>query len=325
MGITPTELIWHNGQFVPWHEAKVHVLAHGLHYGSSVFEGVRSYETPRGPAVFRLTDHLRRLFDSARIYRMTIPYTLEHLVEACKQTISRNRLGASYLRPVVYRGFGTFSLAPGNATPIEVAIAAIRWGAYLGQEALEKGVDVCVSSWIRPPSAAFPVLAKAGGHYLNAQLIASEAARHGYVEGIALDSNGTLSEGSSENLFLVKNGTVYTPPLAASILGGITRDTVLTLARAANIPIVEQAMPREMLYIADEVFFTGTAAEITPVRSVDGLLIGQGKAGPVTTSLQSAFFGLFSGQTDDRWGWLELVHEHPRGPQAEFASGVTTA
>ena len=307
MPIKPASLIWHNGELVPWEKATIHVLTHGLHYGSSVFEGIRAYATPRGTAVFRLASHLRRLYESARIYRMEIPYTPEQLTGVCREVVRANSLRSAYIRPIVYRGFGSLTVVPGDDCPIEVAVAAIEWGAYLGKEALEQGVDVCVSSWTRLAPNTMPSLAKAGGNYLSSQLIGMEAKRHGYVEGIGLDSQGNLSEGAGENLFLVRDRIIYTPPLTASVLPGITRDSVITLAHHLGYEVREQALPREMLYVADEVFFTGTAAEISAVRSVDGLTVGAGGRGPVTTALQKAFFGLFNGETEDRWGWLELI------------------
>ena len=308
MAIHPTEYIWHNGSFVQWHEATTHVLAHGLHYGSSVFEGIRAYETPDGgAAAFRLKGHIQRLFESAKIYQIEIPFPVERIERPCLEVVALNGLRAAYIRPIAFRGFGTFSLCPNGQTPIEVAIAAIEWGAYLGSSALRDGVDVCISSWTRLAPNTVPVLAKAGGHYLSSQLIASEAARHGYAEGIALDGSGCLSEGSSENLFVVRDGVIYTTPMAASILEGITRDTVLTLAKEQGMTVREQALPREILYVADEVFFTGTAAEITPVRSVDRIQVGDGRPGEITRRLQQAFFGLFDGTTPDRWGWLEPI------------------
>lgn len=305
MPIKTTEWIWHNGQFVPWQEARVHVLTHGLHYGSSVFEGIRVYPTPSGPQVFRLPAHTRRMFDSARIHRIDIPYSPGEISAACREVVSRNGLSSAYIRPIAFRGYGEVGLAPPKGHPVEVAIAAWEWGAYLGAEALEQGVDVCVSSWQRVAPNTIPALAKAGGNYLSSTLVSLEARDRGFAEGIALASDGTVSEGAGENLFLVRDGAVITPPTTASILQGITRDSVLTLARTLGIDIREQTIPREMLYIADEIFLTGTAAEITPVRSVDRLAVGSGTRGPVTRRLQDAFFGLFDGRTADQWGWLE--------------------
>jgi branched-chain amino acid aminotransferase len=306
MPIKAVRSIWHNGRVVPWEEATVHVLSHGLHYGSSVFEGIRAYETDRGPALFRLGEHLRRLFASARIYRMEIPYSREVLAAACHDMVRANDLRSAYLRPIVYRGYGSLSVA-GDDVPICVSVAAMEWGAYLGAEALENGVDVCVSSWPRWAPQVLPAAAKAGGHYLSSQLVTLEAKRHGYAEGLALNAEGYLAEGAGENAFLVSDGVVYTPPLASTILPGITRDTVITLAREQGFEVREQNLPRESLYLADEVFLTGTAAEITPVRSVDGLTVGAGRRGPVTAALQSAFFAVVQGRADDAHGWLERV------------------
>jgi branched-chain amino acid aminotransferase len=311
MPIKATQTIWFNGKLVPWEKATVHVLTHALHYGSSVFEGIRAYETPKGVCIFRLTDHTRRLFDSARIYRIDIPYTEEQINAACKTVIAVNGLNkGAYLRPLVFRGYGEIGVTPKVDPPTEVAIAAMEWGAYLGAEGLENGVDVCVSSWQRVAPNTIPALAKAGGNYLSSQLIGLEARRLGFAEGIGLSPDGLVSEGAGENLFLIRDGLIYTPTLAASILGGLTRDTVLRLARERGLEVKETAIPREMLYLADELFFTGTAAEITPVRSVDRIKIGSGKRGPITESLQKAFFGLFEGRTPDKWGWLEYVDMH---------------
>jgi len=305
MAIKQSELIWHNGRLVPWHQATVHVLAHGLHYGSSVFEGVRAYATPAGTAIFRLRPHVRRMFDSARIYRIEIPYSQEAIGAACHEVVRANGLKSAYIRPIAFRGYGSLTPAAGDETPIEVAIAAVEWGAFLGEESLERGVDVCVSSWARVAPNTLPAMAKAGGNYLSSQLITMEAKRHGYAEGIGLDASGFLSEGGGENLFLVRDGIVHTPPISAAILPGITRDSVITLARQLGYEVREEPLPREAIYCADEAFFTGTAAEVSPIRSVDGLVIGEGRRGPVTAALQKAFFGLFTGETEDRWGWLE--------------------
>ncbi|TLY80523.1 MAG: branched-chain amino acid transaminase [Gammaproteobacteria bacterium] len=308
MPIPATQFIWFNGKLVPWEKATVHVLAHALHYGSSVFEGVRAYETPRGVAVFRLRDHTRRLYDSAKIYRINIPFSADQLNEACRQVISANGLTrGAYIRPIAFRGYGEIGVTPKIEPPTEVAVAAWEWGKYLGQESEEQGVEVCVSSWHRVAPNTLPALAKAGGNYLSSQLIGAEARRLGFAEGIGLAPDGTVSEGSGENLFLVKDGVLMTPALAHSVLGGLTRDTVLRLARERGIEVRECAIPRELLYIADEAFFTGTAVEITPIRSVDRLAVGAGKRGPITETLQTAFFGLFSGQTADKWGWLDYV------------------
>lgn len=301
-----TDYIWFNGQLVDWDKATVHVLTHALHYGSSVFEGLRCYDTPRGPALFRMTPHIRRMFDSARIYRMEIPYTPEQIGAAIRETIKANRLRSAYVRPVAYRGYHTISLDI-TGTPVEVAIAAIEWGSYLGADSLERGVDVCVSSWNRFAPNTMPALAKAGGNYLNSILVKAEALHNGYSEGIVLDSGGMVSEGSGENLFVIRDGVMMTPPFSSSILSGITRDTVLQLAREQDIPLKEQVIPRELLYIADEIFFTGTAAEIVPIRSIDGITIGAGQRGPLTARLQAAFFDIVLGEREDPYGWLEYV------------------
>ncbi len=306
MPITPTKYIWFNGELVPWEKATVHVMTHALHYGSSVFEGIRCYSTPNGPAIFRLAPHVRRLFDSSKIYRMELPYDLEQIGAACKAVVRENGLQSAYLRPLVWRGYGEIGVFP-LKNPVEVMIAAIEWGAYLGADALENGVDVAVSSWSRPAPNTLPAMAKAGGNYLSSQLVVMEAVRHGYAEGIALDTNGMLSEGSGENLFVIRDGVIYTPPITAALLPGITRDSVITLARELGYEVREQNLPREVLYLADELFFTGTAAEVSPIRSVDQITIGAGKRGPITTAIQKLFFGLFSGETEDKWGWLEYV------------------
>jgi len=305
--MTTSKLIWMNGEMIPWEKATVHVMAHALHYGSSVFEGLRCYETPNGPVIFRLSAHTRRLYDSAKLYRYEIPFTADQMEQACIEAIRQNELTNAYIRPLVFLGAGSLGVVPNEDVPVDVMVAAIEWGAYLGEDGMNNGIDVCVSSWTRTTSAALPVLAKAGGHYLNAQLIGGEARRHGYVEGISVSASGTVSEGSAENLFIVRDGEIFTPPLAASILGGITRDSVMTLARELGYTVTEIDLPRELLYIADEVFLTGTAAEVTPVRSVDQIKVGNGSRGPITEALQSAFFGLFNGQTKDQWNWLTKV------------------
>jgi branched-chain amino acid aminotransferase len=308
MPIRESKYIWFNGEMVPWEKATVHVMTHALHYGSSVFEGIRAYETPQGAAIFRLREHIRRLFDSCRIYRMDPPFTPDQVFEACRAVVRENGLKNAYIRPLVWRGYGEMGLNP-LRSPVEVMVAAMEWGAYLGAEGLEHGVDVHVSSWQRVAPNTLPAMAKAGGNYLSSQLIVMEAARNGYAEGIALDVHGWLSEGSGENLFLIRDGIIYTPPVTAALLPGITRDAVITLAQQLGYEVREQNLPREMLYLADELFFTGTAAEVTPIRSVDKLPVGSGKRGPITTAVQKAFFGLFSGETEDRWGWLTPVAE----------------
>jgi len=300
---TYPEWIWHNGLVKPWREATVHVMAHALHYGSSIFEGIRSYKTPDGPAIFRLSDHLKRLYLSAKVYDMVIPHTRDELASACREVLKANGLEQAYLRPVAYRGLGGFGLSAD--TPIDVAIATWPMGPYLGPEALENGITACVSSWQRMAPNTIPAGAKAGGNYLSGQLIAREARRLGFGEGIALASTGLLSEGAGENLFLVMDGALHTAPVSAALLNGITRHTLITLARANGIEVVERDLPREYLYLADEVFMCGTAAEVTPIREVDGKQVGAGKAGPITQRLQKLFFGLFDGRTKDEWGWLE--------------------
>ena len=299
------EWIWHNGAIKRWAEATTHVMSHALHYGSSVFEGIRCYETPDGPAIFRLTDHNKRLYASARIYDMAIPYTLDEINAACREVIKRNNLTRAYLRPLAYRGLGGFGLSAD--TPVEASVASWHMGPYLGEGALETGIDACVSSWQRFAPNTIPAGAKAGGNYLSGQLIAREARRLGFGEGIALASTGLLSEGAGENLFLVFDGALHTTPVSAALLNGITRNTIITLAREAGIEVVERDMPREYLYLCDELFMCGTAAEITPIRSVDGRQIGAGKAGPLTLRIQELFFGLFNGRTPDKHGWLERL------------------
>lgn len=306
MSFKGAKLIWMNGRMIPWDQATVHVMAHALHYGSSVFEGIRVYKTPGGAKVFRLSDHIQRLYDSARIYRMPIPFEFPVLVSACKDVILANNLtNGAYIRPIALRGYGEIGLAPKEGHPVDVAIGAWEWGAYLGADGMEKGVDVCVSSWQRVAPNTVPALAKAGGNYLSSQLISTEARRLGFAEGIALSTDGTVSEGAGENLFVIRDGVMFTPPAASSILTGITRDTVIKLAARHGLQVREISIPREMLYLADEMFFTGTAAEITPVRSVDRIEVGSGKRGPITHKLQDAFFGLFAGTTEDTDGWLE--------------------
>jgi branched-chain amino acid aminotransferase len=297
------EFIWHNGKVVPWNEGTVHVMAAGLQYGASVFEGIRAYDTPQGPRVFRLTDHLKRLYASARIYEMAIPYTLDQVTQACRDVVAANGYGACYLRPVAYRGLGGFGLSAD--TPIDVSVATWQMGAYLGAGVLEEGIDACVSSWQRFAPNTIPAGAKAGGNYLSGTLIAREARRLGFGEGIALASTGLLSEGAGENLFLVMDGALHTTPISAALLNGITRNTIMRLARDAGIEVVERDLPREYLYLCDELFMCGTAAEITPIRSVDGRQVGAGRRGPVTERLQDLFFGLFMGTTPDKFGWLE--------------------
>lgn len=307
MPINKVDKIWMNGKLVNWDDAKIHVLSHVIHYGSSWFEGIRCYETKRGSAIFRLEEHLRRLFDSTKIYRAPIPYTIKQLEEAVKETIRANKLKACYIRPVVYRGYGDVGVNP-LGCPVDVIIAVWEWGAYLGKEALEKGIEVCVSSWQRPAPNTMPTMAKAGGNYLSSQLIKMEAIARGFTEGIALDASGNLSEGSGENLFLVRDNIIYTPPLVAALLPGITRVSVMTLAKDAGYEVREMNIPKEMLYTADEVFFTGTAAEITPIQAIDKIVVGEGKPGPVTRSLQKAFFNVVN-DANDTYNWLNFVYD----------------
>jgi branched-chain amino acid aminotransferase len=304
--ITESEWIWQDGDFVPWADARVHLLSLAVQFGTSIFEGIRCYGTPRGPAIFRLPEHIRRLRDSCAIYRMPPPHGQEALEEACRAVVRRNGLTDCYVRPMVLRGYGSAGLNP-EASPIETYVAAWPWGTYLGPDALERGVDVCVSSWHRAAPNTFPVAAKAAGHYVNAQLIKMQALADGYAEGIALGPGGLVSEGSGQNLFLVRDGTLITPFLDGTSLAGITRDAVVVLARDLGIAVREQHVPRESLYVADELFFTGTASEVTPIRSVDRIDIGEGRAGPVTLALQRAFLELVKGERDDPHGWLSYV------------------
>lgn len=308
MPISKAEVIWFNGEFVPWDEAKVHVLSHVLHYGSSVFEGIRAYKTERGPAVLGLMPHVDRLFFSAKVIRMEIPYSKQEIAEAIKATIRRNRHEACYIRPLVFRGYDSLGVFPLNC-PVETVIATWEWGAYLGAGALEQGVDVGVSSWRRMAPDTLMAMAKIGGQYVNSQLVVMEARARGLAEGIVLDIYGYVSEGSGENIFVIYDGVIYTPPLSASILGGITRRIVLQLAEDLGYPVREQNIPREMLYAADEVFFTGTAAEITPIRTIDGLPVGAGGRGPITKQLQDEFFAIIEGRKPDRHGWLTPVYD----------------
>ncbi len=307
MTIAKSDDIWMNGKFVPWDQATVHVGAHALHYGSNAFEGIRAYNTPRGPAIFCLTQHVDRLFNSCKLFKMPVPYSRDEISRAIVETVRINGLTSCYIRPIVFRGFEHLSIDP-RKCPVEVAILAYEWGRYLGDEAAESGVDVGVSSWRRMAPDTFPSLGKIGGQYINSQFIAMEAADHGYAEGLALDVNGYVSEGSGENVFLVSDGVLYTPPIGASILKGITRSAVMTLAREFDYPVVEQMIPREMLYVADEAFFTGTAAEITPIRAIDRTPIGNGRRGPITQHLQKEFFAIVEGHTEDRYHWLTLVN-----------------
>jgi len=305
MAINYFEKVWHNGAFIPWNEATIHVASHVVSYGSCLFEGIRCYETPQGPGIFRLKEHTDRLVNSCKIYRMELEFTRAQLAQAMVELVQVNGIKHCYIRPVVFRGFGEVGVNP-LANPIEIYLLAWEWGKYLGAEALRQGVDVCISSWQRIAPNTLPAIAKAAANYMNSQLVKMEAITNGYVEGISLDASGHVSEGSGENLFVVREGKLYTPPLSSSILPGITRDSVITLAQELGYTVIEQAIAREMLYIADEVFFTGTAAEITPVRSVDRIVVGKGQPGPVTRSLQARFLSIVQGQAEDRYGWLTL-------------------
>jgi len=291
---------------IPWDEARIHVMSHVVHYGSSVFEGVRCYLLPSGPAIFRAADHMQRLLDSAKIYRTEVEYSRDQLVEAMIAVVATNGVAPCYIRPIILRGYAEAGVNPANC-PVETYVINYPWGKYLGHGDPNEGVDVCVSSWTRLAPNTLPAMAKAGANYMNSQLIKMEALANGYSEGIALDASGYVSEGSGENLFVVRQGTIYTAPLGNSILPGITRDSVLRIARDLGIPLVEQMIPREMLYIADEVFFTGTAAEVTPIRSVDRIKIANGFAGPITRSIRDEFFGIVEGKVKDRYGWLTPV------------------
>ena len=307
-----TEKIWHNGRLIAWSDAKIHVLTHVVSYGSSVFEGLRCYDTENGPCIFRAPEHARRLVDSAKIYRMELPYSIEQLTGAMIEVVRANRLRSCYIRPIVLRGYGDVGVLPRN-NPLETYIACWSWGKYLGDEAMTQGVDVCISSWTRIAPNTLPALSKAGANYMNSQLIRMEAAANGYAEGIALDDAGYVSEGSGENIFVVRDGKILTPPLGASVLPGITRDSVVKIAGQLGIPVIETIIPRELLYIADEVFFTGTAAEVTPIRSVDRIVVGEGHRGPITEKIQRRFFEIVSGNVNDEFGWLTPVVGVPEG------------
>lgn len=299
--------LWFSGQIVDWKNANIHVMSHVVHYGSAVFEGLRCYNTPKGSMIFRLKEHIERLFNSAKIYRMKITFSQQEIFDACLKVIEINNWKEAYLRPVVFRGYDSLGVAPGNC-PIEVVVGGWYWGKYLGDEALASGVDVCVSSWTRMAPNTFPALAKCGANYMNSQLIKMEAMQDGYVEGIALDSAGYVSEGSGENIFVVLKNKLMTPPLGASVLPGITRDSVINIAREMGIEVSECLIPREMLYIADEVFFTGSAAEVTPIRSVDRITVGSGRRGPITEQIQKRFFEYVNGELEDKRGWLTKVY-----------------
>ena len=300
--------IWFNGKLVDWKDANIHVLSHVVHYGSSVFEGIRCYNTKKGPAVFRLQDHMQRLLNSGKIYRMDIPYKVEELCQATMDTIKANKLKECYIRPIAFRGYSELGVYPLNC-PVETVIAAWGWGQYLGEEALENGVDLGVSTWRRMAPDTMPNMAKAGSNYMNSQLAKMESVMNGYDEAIMLDYQGMVSEGSGENIFLVKDEVLYTPPVSSSLLGGITRDSLIEIARDMGLEVREETLPREMLYIADEVFLTGTAAELTPIRSIDKITVGEGKRGEITKKLQETFFKVLNCEVEDEKGWLSFVDE----------------
>jgi branched-chain amino acid aminotransferase len=308
MGFNESGHVWMNGQLVRWQDAKIHILSHVIHYGSAVFEGMRCYATPKGPGLFRLDDHVRRLFDSAKIYRMEVPFSREEIGKAIQDTIRENGFKACYVRPIVYRGYGAAGVNP-LPSPVDVAIAVWEWGSYLGPGAAENGVDVCVSSWTRFAPNTLPALAKGVGNYMNSQLAKVEAITGGFVEGIMLSPTGHVCEGSGENIFLARDGVLYTPPLSASILSGITRDSAIRLARSEGIEVIESDIPRELLYIADELFFTGSAAEITPIRSVDKVVVGHGRRGEITRRLQTRLSDIANGKAPDPFGWVQIVAE----------------
>ena len=308
MALKQTKNIWFNDKLVPWEDATIHVLTYALHYGAAVFEGIRAYKTGDGCKIFRLDEHIKRLLNSAKIYRMNIPYSHQELKNACRIIVSSNDLNeGAYIRPIAFRGYDDLGLHAHNNDAIDVVVAAWEWGPYLGNASLNDGVDACVSSWNKINPNTVPFMAKASGNYLSGTLVAMEARQNGYDEGILLDSKGMVSEGAGENIFMVKDGNLYTPPLSSSILDGITRDAVMKIAESFKLSVIETEIPREQLYIADELFFTGTAVEITPIKSVDKITIGTGTKGPVTAQIQKAFFGLFDGSTEDSWGWLEPV------------------
>ncbi|GIV67209.1 MAG: branched-chain amino acid transaminase [Caldilinea sp.] len=300
------DYIWMNGKIIPWDEAKVHVFTHALHYGSSVFEGIRVYETTKGPAIFRGREHYERLLYSAKVARIPSPYTIDDYMQATKDVVRANNQRSAYVRPLLFRGYNTLGV-DGRGCPVEAVVASVPWGAYLGKEGLEQGVDVQVSSWRRMAPDTLNALAKIGGQYVNSQNIVMEARDNGFAEGIALDINGYVSEGSGENIFVIVKGKIYTPPLSNSILGGITRDCAMKIAAELGYTVVEATIPREMLYMADEIFFTGTAAEITPVRSVDRMPVGDGKRGPITERIQARFFGIVEGELPDTYNWLTPI------------------
>jgi branched-chain amino acid aminotransferase len=312
MAFSGTGKVWMNGELVDWKDANIHLASHVIHYGTGVFEGMRCYDTPKGSACFRLDAHMRRLYDSAKVYRMEYPLEQSRLQEAALDTIRANSFKACYIRPIIYRGYHSLGVNP-LPCPVDAAILTWEWGAYLGAEALEKGVDVRISSWSRMAPNTLPALAKSTANYANSGLIRMEAVAEGYSEGIALDTAGHLSEGSGENLFLVRDGVLYTPTTTSSILPGITRDSVIQIARDLGFRVREEMLPREMVYIADEVFFAGTAVEITPIRSVDKITIGNGRRGPITEAIQRSFFDIINGEVPDTHGWLTYVYGRAAG------------
>ena len=298
--------LWFSGKMVNWQDAKIHVMSHVLHYGSAVFEGFRCYKTVKGPAIFRLKNHIRRLFDSAKIYRIAMPFSKEVIEQVCMDVVKINNMEEAYLRPIAFRGYGSLGVDPAD-TPTEIVVAALAWGKYLGEEAINIGVDVRVSSWNRMRPNTFPAMSKCGANYMNSQLVKLEAKVDGYIEGICLDVNGFVSEGSGENIFVIRDNEVYTPPLSASILPGITRDSVMKIARDLGYEVRVDTIPRELLYIADEVFFTGSAAEVSPIKSIDRIPIGQGRRGPITEKIQKHFFGILAGELEDKYNWLTFL------------------
>ena len=307
MAFPGTGKIWMNGRLVEWKDATIHIASHVIHYGTGVFEGARCYDTPKGQACFRLDAHMRRLQQSAKIYRMEYPLDLAGWQDAVLETIRANTMKGCYIRPILYRGYGTLGVNP-LTCPVEAAIILWEWGTYLGKDALEQGVDVEVASWSRMAPNTLPAMAKSSANYANSALVKMEAVGNGYAEGIALDVYGNVSEGSGQNIFVVRDGVIHTPPLSASVLGGITRDSIITLARDLGFSVIETTLPRESLYVADEVFFAGTAVEVTPIRSIDRIVVGSGRRGPVTEALQRAFFGIVNGSAPDRYQWLTYVH-----------------
>lgn len=319
-----TEWIWKDGEFIPWTEARIHILSHAVQFGSSVFEGVRCYSTPQGPAIFRLGEHFRRFEDTCKIYRTEYEFSREELIDACCALVERNQLDACYIRPMVVRGYGAAGMLP-YASPVEVYISCWPWGTYLGAEGLEQGVDACVSTWFRPAPNTYPAMAKVAGNYLGSQLARMEALANGFAEGIALTPDGMVSEGTGQNLFLVRDGVLITPRVDGTLLPGITRDAVIRLAQDEGLTVREQLVPRELLYVSDELFFTGTASEVTPIRSVDKVKVGSGRRGPITERLQRRFLEIANGQAPDKFGWLTHVRDRARPPRTPADDGDEAA